>query len=48
MSTIKPTKLDISTDTPAALASPSRHRLLIGSAGVAAASLPVATIAATS
>jgi hypothetical protein len=49
MSTIKPTKLDISANAPAALPSQSRRRFLIGSAGVAAAaSLPAATIAATS
>jgi hypothetical protein len=49
MSAIKPNKLDHSAIAPAALPSPSRRRFLIGSAGVAAAaSLPAATIAATS
>jgi hypothetical protein len=47
MSTIKATNLDISATAPIAL--PSRRRFLIGSAGiVAAASLPAATMAATS
>jgi hypothetical protein len=48
MSTIKPNKLEHSAIAPAALTSPSRRRFLIGSAGVAAASLPAATIAETS
>jgi hypothetical protein len=49
MSTLVPTKFDISDIAPTAPPSPSRRRFLIGSAGiVAAASLPEATNAATS
>ncbi len=49
MSTITLTKLDISAIAPTAPPSPSRRRILIGSAGVAAAaSLPAVVMAATS